>query len=58
LGSKVAGDAFVVKKMRAAGIVLLGHANESEDADHRAVISFSEGWSGTHDVETDNNLPF
>lgn len=46
LGSKVAGDALVVKKMRAAGIVLLGHANESEDADHRAVIAFSEGWSG------------
>ncbi|KAK3641210.1 hypothetical protein LTR56_011450 [Elasticomyces elasticus] len=45
VGSKVAGEAFVVRKLRAAGVVLLGHANESEDADHRAVISFSEGWS-------------
>lgn len=45
LGSKVADDAFVVKKLRAAGVVILGHANESEDADHRAVIDFSEGWS-------------
>jgi amidase len=45
IGSKVPGDAFVVKKLREAGVVLLGHANESEDADHRAVISFSEGWS-------------
>ncbi|EMC98278.1 hypothetical protein BAUCODRAFT_146833 [Baudoinia panamericana UAMH 10762] len=45
LGSKVSGDAFVVAKLRAAGVVLLGHANESEDADHRAVLAFSEGWS-------------
>ncbi|KAF7193675.1 putative amidase [Pseudocercospora fuligena] len=45
LGSRVKDDAFVVKKLRAAGAVLLGHANESEDADHRAVIDFAEGWS-------------
>ena len=45
LGSKVAADAFIVKKLRAAGVIILGHANESEDADHRAVIDFSEGWS-------------
>lgn len=45
LGSRVPDDAFVVKKRRAAGVIILGHANESEDADHRAVISFSEGWS-------------
>lgn len=45
VGSKVPGDAFVIKKLRAAGMVLLGHANESEDADHRAIIAQSEGWS-------------
>jgi amidase len=45
IGSKVDVDAFVVKKLRESGVVLLGHANESEDADHRAVIAMSEGWS-------------
>lgn len=45
LGSQVDEDAFVIKRLRAAGVVLLGHANESEDADHRAVMDFSEGWS-------------
>lgn len=45
LGSRVPEDAFVVKKLRKAGVVLLGHSNESEDADHRAIIAFSEGWS-------------
>ncbi|KAK4507076.1 hypothetical protein PRZ48_000810 [Zasmidium cellare] len=45
LGSQVPDDAFIIKRLRAAGVVLLGHANESEDADHRAVIDFAEGWS-------------
>jgi hypothetical protein len=38
LVSKVPDHAFVFKKMRAAGIVHLGHANESKDADYHAVI--------------------
>ncbi|KAJ6558480.1 amidase family protein [Mycena vulgaris] len=45
LGSRWLKDATVIKKLRAAGVVLLGHANESEDADHRSVKQFSEGWS-------------
>ncbi|KZV62379.1 amidase signature enzyme [Peniophora sp. CONT] len=45
LGSRVKQDAHAIKKLREAGVIILGHANESEDADHRAVISFSEGWS-------------
>ena len=36
LGSRVKQDAHVIKKLRDAGVIILGHANESEDADHRA----------------------
>ena len=36
LGSKVKQDAHVIKKLREAGVIILVHANESEDADHRA----------------------
>lgn len=39
LGSK-AEEAFVVKNLRKAGVIILGTANESEDADHRSGMFF------------------
>jgi amidase len=45
LGSKVAQDATVARKLRAAGAVLLGKANLSEWANFRSKRS-SSGWSG------------
>ncbi|KAK4198690.1 putative amidase [Triangularia verruculosa] len=44
LGSRVPRDAFVVKKMREAGAVLLGKATLSEWADMRS-NNYSEGYS-------------
>jgi amidase len=45
LGSRVPRDAFVVKRLRDAGAVILGKANLSEWANFRSVQS-SSGWSG------------
>ena len=45
LGAKVAADAPVVARLRAAGAVLLGKANLSEWANFRSSRS-SSGWSG------------
>jgi amidase len=44
-GSHAAKDAFVVKKLRDAGAVILGKANLSEWANFRGKLS-SSGWSG------------
>lgn len=33
-------ESFVTKKARAAGVVILGHANLAENADHRSVSNF------------------
>ncbi len=44
LGSRVARDAFVVQRLRAAGAVLLGKANMSEWSNGRSLQSRS-GWS-------------
>jgi len=44
LGNKAAKDAFVVKKLREAGVVLLGKTNLSEWANFRSTRS-SSGWS-------------
>ncbi|MEM7549594.1 MAG: amidase [Bacteroidota bacterium] len=44
-GSKAPGDAFIVKKLRDAGAVLLGKTNLSEWANFRSLRS-SSGWSG------------
>lgn len=44
-GSKAAKDAFIVKKLREAGAVLLGKTNLSEWANFRSTRS-SSGWSG------------
>jgi amidase len=43
-GSIAANDAFVVERMRAAGMVLLGKSNLSEWANFRSTRS-SSGWS-------------
>jgi amidase len=45
LGSKPAGDAFVVGRLRAAGAVIIGKTNLSEWANFRSSRSTS-GWSG------------
>jgi amidase len=45
VGAKVAGDAPVMARLRAAGAVLLGKANLSEWANFRSSRS-SSGWSG------------
>ena len=45
LGSRVPRDAFVVKRLRDAGAVILGKANLSEWANFRSTQS-SSGWSG------------
>ena len=45
VGSKPAQDAFVAKKLRAAGAVILGKTNLSEWANFRSNKS-SSGWSG------------
>ena len=44
-GSKPARDAFIVQKLRAAGVVILGKTNLSEWANFRSTKS-SSGWSG------------
>ena len=44
-GSKASEDAFIVKKLREAGAVLLGKTNLSEWANFRSLRS-SSGWSG------------
>lgn len=44
LNTRAAGDAFVVKKLRAAGIIPVGKANMSEWANFRAMAS-SSGYS-------------
>lgn len=44
LGSIVPRDAFVVRKLREAGAILMGHATLSEWADMRSNI-YSEGYS-------------
>jgi amidase len=44
-GSIAAGDAFVVERLRAAGVVILGKTNLSEWANFRSTKSTS-GWSG------------
>ncbi|RKD92345.1 amidase [Mangrovibacterium diazotrophicum] len=44
-GTSAPDDAFIVKKLRAAGAVLLGKTNLSEWANIRSTIS-SSGWSG------------
>ena len=45
LGSKPLRDAFVVERLRAAGVVIIGKTNLSEWANFRANRS-SSGWSG------------
>lgn len=45
LGGKFSSEATVVKKMREAGGVLLGHSTMSEAADHRALSSYASGYS-------------
>lgn len=45
VGSKPAQDAFIVKRLREAGAVLLGKTNLSEWANFRSARS-SSGWSG------------
>ncbi len=45
LGARPASDAFLVRRLRAAGAVVLGKANLSEWANFRSVTS-SSGWSG------------
>ncbi|MEM6736372.1 MAG: amidase [Bacteroidota bacterium] len=45
VGSKAPDDAFIVKKLREAGMVLLGKTNLSEWANFRSSRS-SSGWSG------------
>jgi len=45
LGSKPANDAFIVKRLREAGAVILGKTNLSEWANFRSAHSTS-GWSG------------
>ena len=45
LGSKPARDAFIVRKLRAAGALILGKTNLSEWANFRSTHS-SSGWSG------------
>lgn len=45
LGSTASNDAFIVKKLREAGAVLLGKTNLSEWANFRSFRS-SSGWSG------------
>jgi len=44
-GSKAAEDAFIIKKLRESGAVLLGKTNLSEWANFRSTRS-SSGWSG------------
>src|SRR5260370_29534235 len=45
LGSKPPRDAFIVRKLRAAGALILGKTNLSEWANFRSTHS-SSGWSG------------
>lgn len=45
LDSRPAQDAFIVKRLRAAGALILGKANMSEWANYRSNYS-SSGWSG------------
>jgi amidase len=45
LGAEVPRDAFVVRRLRRAGAVILGKANLSEWANFRSTQS-SSGWSG------------
>jgi amidase len=45
LGGRYSSEATVVRKMRQAGAVLLGHTALSEAADHRALTNFSDGYS-------------
>lgn len=45
LGGKFISEATVVKKLRAAGGVLLGHSTMSEAADHRALSNYASGYS-------------
>ncbi|XXG99448.1 vacuolar membrane-associated protein iml1 [Hypoxylon texense] len=45
LGGRFVSEATVVKKLRAAGGVLLGHSTMSEAADHRALSSYASGYS-------------
>jgi amidase len=54
LGSPVAKDAFLVRKLRRAGAVIIGKANLSEWANFRSTNSTS-GWSG---VAGQNNNPY
>ena len=44
LGAKVPRDAFVAKKLRAAGAIILGKANLSQWANFRSNVT-SNGWS-------------
>lgn len=45
VGSRVPADAFIVRRLRGAGVVILGKANLSEWANYRSTRS-SSGWSG------------
>jgi amidase len=54
LGSPVAKDAFLARKLRRAGAVIIGKANLSEWANFRSTNSTS-GWSG---VAGQNNNPY
>lgn len=45
LGGRYVREAFVVKKVREAGGVLLGHSTMSEAADHRALREYASGYS-------------
>ncbi len=60
VGSKPARDAFIVRKLRAAGALLLGKTNLSEWANFRSTRS-SSGWSGrggqTHNPYALNRNP-
>jgi amidase len=54
LGSPVGKDAFLARKLRLAGAVIIGKANLSEWANFRSTNS-SSGWSG---VAGQNNNPY
>jgi amidase len=60
VGSKPAHDAFIVRRLRAAGALLLGKTNLSEWANFRSTRS-SSGWSGrgeqTHNPYALNRNP-
>jgi amidase len=55
LGSIVPDDAGVVKKLRAAGVIILGKASLSEFADFRG--NLASGWSGRGGQNTNAYFP-